>query len=100
MSQSRLHSFVEANLNTFAGFGISWCLSYWVVPLGGLPQSPSVATKITLLFTAVSLVRNYLLRRLFNRFYFAWPARVRVSPSQIAQTGLGLTLLAALLGGA
>jgi len=72
MSQSRLQSFVEANLNTFVGFGISMLAwEFLVKPLWGFSTSFLDNLGITLIFTALSIARGYLIRRYFNRKHHA-----------------------------
>lgn len=65
--QSKWQSFLEANANTFVGFGVSFVLTYTVLPLYGTEQSVVVSFEITLIYTAVSVARNYIVRRFFNR---------------------------------
>lgn len=65
--QSKLQSFLEANTNTFIGFGVSFVLAYTVLPFYGVEQSVMVSFEITLIYTVVSVVRNYVVRRFFNR---------------------------------
>lgn len=67
--QSHKHSILEALVNTGAGFLLSWGMQHWVVPAvwPQLHYSAGQSLGITALFTAVSLVRSYAFRRLFNR---------------------------------
>lgn len=66
--QSRLESLIEQLLNIGSGFILSLGVWTWVVvPVWHLPVSHGQNVQITLLFTAVSIVRSYLWRRLFNR---------------------------------
>ena len=65
--QSHLHSMIEAWVNIVIGFGISMAANLVVLPLYGYPVSVGDAFGIGLIFTAISLVRSYVLRRLFNR---------------------------------
>lgn len=66
MPQTRLASWVEAWANIIVGFGINYAANLVVLPLFGFGVSPSVAFHIGLVFTAISLVRAYCMRRLFN----------------------------------
>jgi len=67
--QSKWQSFLEAKLNTLSGFFISWALMHWVIPLIWLtPVSAGQSFSITMLFTVVSVLRNYVIRRVFNGF--------------------------------
>lgn len=69
--QSKTHSLIEALTNTAVGFGIS--LASQIVIFGAygvrLPLADNLA--ITLWFTAISILRGFVLRRAFNR----WTAR-------------------------
>ncbi len=66
MSQSRTGSMVEALANIGIGFGINWCANMLLFPLFGFRVTGSQAFEIGVLFTAISLVRSYILRRFFN----------------------------------
>lgn len=65
--QSRLMSFIEAWANVFVGYWVSVAANYVVLPWFGFQVSASQAIGIGVIFTAISLVRSYLLRRWFNR---------------------------------
>ena len=65
--QTKKQSFIEANTSTFIGFVVSYMLAYTVLPLYGVEQSAATSLEITLIFTVVSIVRGYAVRRLFNR---------------------------------
>lgn len=65
--QSRLVSFVEANMNVFSGFFIS--LAVWiflVAPLYSIEVSYGQNLEITGIFTVFSVARTYIVRRFFN----------------------------------
>lgn len=65
--QSRLESLIEQLLNIGSGFVVSLLLwSYVVVPLWGIQVSRQDNLAITALFTAASIIRGYVWRRLFN----------------------------------
>ena len=68
--QSKLASFAEANANTAIGFIVSTLTWRYIVPLIFPQLEPhagwSTAIWITLLFTFMSIGRNYIVRRLFN----------------------------------
>ena len=65
--QSRLMSFIEAWANVFVGYWVSVAANYVVLPWFGFHVSAGQAIGIGVIFTAISLVRSYLLRRCFNR---------------------------------
>ncbi len=67
--QSRLMSMVEAVVNVIVGFWISVAAQMLVLPLFDLHASFSQNISMGLIFTVVSLVRSYLLRRFFNALH-------------------------------
>jgi hypothetical protein len=73
MSQSRAHSALEAVTNVVVGFAIALATQLLAFPVVGLHASLRQNLGIGALFTTVSLVRSYLLRRIFDR----WPMRTR-----------------------
>lgn len=66
MSQSRRQSIVETCASTAIGFGIAYVASYCVLPLFGHRVTPADNFWITTIFTVISLVRGYYVRRMFN----------------------------------
>lgn len=64
--QSRFQSLIEAWLNVLIGFGVSLTANLVVLPLFGYPVTVGDAFGIGLVFTAISIVRSYLIRRMFN----------------------------------
>ena len=64
--QSRKHSWIEAIANTLIGYLIAICSQLVVFPLLGIPVSFHQNLVIGLIFMGISLVRNYVLRRIFN----------------------------------
>lgn len=66
--QSRLESFIEAWVNILIGFSINYTANLIVLPWFGFDITPSKAFGIGLVFTIISLVRSYGVRRLFVRF--------------------------------
>jgi hypothetical protein len=65
--QTRLQSVLEAKLNLLVGFGASWATNVWVVPwLFGVQMNAKQGLGIVVLFSVISLIRQYSLRRLFN----------------------------------
>lgn len=68
MSQSKRHSFLESLLNTGSAFVISWLVFWAVIPLlFGIDTGPGKSAGIVLVFTLISIARNYFWRRIFNR---------------------------------
>jgi uncharacterized membrane-anchored protein len=64
--QTRLQSLLESLANVALGYGVALGAQLLVFPLFSIhiPMSSNIA--IGIIFTLVSLVRSYLLRRLFN----------------------------------
>ena len=66
MRQSRLMSLVEAVANVVVGYGVAVVTQVLVFPVFGLEASLSDNLVIGGVFTVVSLVRSYALRRVFE----------------------------------
>ena len=65
--QRRSLSAIEAVTSTAIGFGISLALTFTVLPAFGYHVTAPHAWGITAIYTAVSVARTYVVRRLFNR---------------------------------
>jgi hypothetical protein len=65
--QSRQGSFVEASVNIAVGMCIAFISQEIILKAYGVPVSYLQNAQMTLWFTAISLVRQFTLRRLFNR---------------------------------
>jgi hypothetical protein len=72
--QKKAHSLIEAVFNTLIGFAISVAANLAVLPLFGLKVGVSDAFWIGIIFTGISIVRSYVLRRIFNRI-MVWQAK-------------------------
>ncbi len=68
MSQSRRMSAVEICVSTAVGYVVAVATQFAVFPAFGLRVGVADNAVIGLIFTAVSLVRGYVLRRVFNHF--------------------------------
>mgnify|MGYP006167869373 FL=1 len=66
MRQSRLMSLVESLANVLVGYGVAVATQMMVFPLFGLAVTVTENLLIGLIFTAVSIVRSYALRRGFE----------------------------------
>lgn len=66
MRQSRLMSAVEAFANVIVGYGLAVGTQLAIFPVFGLPARVNDALAMGLVFTAVSLARSYVLRRVFE----------------------------------
>ena len=67
MSQSRRLSMIEAVTNVVVGYALAVITQLIVFPLFGLQVSLGDNLAIGVLFTGGSLIRSYVLRRLFAR---------------------------------
>jgi len=65
--QSRWGSFIEATVNIVIGYVTAIAAQIVIFPMFGLYASHTQHLLIGLCFTAVSLVRSYLVRRFFNK---------------------------------
>jgi len=69
--QTRVGSSVEAFVNILIGFGINFVANMAFLPMFGFSSlTASKAFGIGLVFTGVSFVRQYVLRRVFNGIRF------------------------------
>ncbi len=64
--QSRLQSFLESCVNVAIGYTVALLTQLAVFPLFGMKVSLEANFAIGGIFTVVSLVRSYAVRRLFN----------------------------------
>jgi hypothetical protein len=72
VSQTRKGSLAEAIVNVCVGYGVALVSQLVIFPLYGIHIPLSANIAIGLWFTAISIARNYLLRRLFNSFRARW----------------------------
>ena len=79
--QSRLMSLIEALANVVVGFWLAVIAQMLVLPLFGLSVSFGQNLAIATLFTGVSLIRGYVLRRLFETL--AWQSFLRQTLSHV-----------------
>ena len=68
MSQSRTMSLFEAATSVCAGLVLSLCLQLLLLPAIGLVASLSQNLALAGAFTLMSLLRGYVVRRLFARW--------------------------------
>lgn len=69
MAQSRKHSALESIANVAVGYGVALGTQIVVFPWFGMRPKLSENVAIGVIFTVVSLVRSYTLRRVFNRWH-------------------------------
>lgn len=67
--QSKIQSFLESCVNVVVGFGVALLAQVVVFPLFGLRASLSQNIAIGGIFTGVSIIRSYFIRRGFNAFH-------------------------------
>lgn len=65
-TQSKAMSLVESVANVAAGFVVALAVQIAVFPLFGLSVSLHDNLAISAIFTVVSIIRSYILRRVFN----------------------------------
>ncbi|AOR29562.1 hypothetical protein FORMB_25450 [Formosa sp. Hel1_33_131] len=65
--QTKKQSLAEACINTAVGFLISFASTFLIFPLVGIASSAGKNIIITLFFTAISILRGYVIRRWFNK---------------------------------
>ncbi|MBF9235564.1 hypothetical protein I2H38_19565 [Microvirga sp. BT350] len=66
MGQSKRASMIEALANVAIGYGISVAANIAVMPAFGYHITVGQAAGMGLIFTVISIVRSYMLRRAFN----------------------------------
>lgn len=66
MKQSRLMSLVEAITNVIVGYGVAVMTQILIFPIFGLQTTLGQNLAMGGIFTIVSLIRSFLLRRLFE----------------------------------
>lgn len=73
MRQSRSMSLAEAAANVLIGYGIAVATQVVVFPIFGIHIALADDLRIALVFAVVSLLRGFVLRRLFERL--SWPGQ-------------------------
>ena len=66
MRQTKLGSFIEAWVNVLIGFTINYIANLLIFPLFGFHISLLANLYMGLLYTLISVVRSYCIRRWFN----------------------------------
>ena len=64
--QSKKQSLIESLTSTTIGIIIGIVLNLTILPIFGHPVSVVDSLWISLIFTAVSIIRSYIIRRWFN----------------------------------
>ena len=65
--QSKRASLTEALSNVACGALINWCAAWAILPAFGYDASTGRVTGITLCYTALAIVRSYVVRRIWSR---------------------------------
>lgn len=65
--QSRAGSAVEATANVAIGFLLAFVLQGLLYPVVGIATTPQTNLLIAAVFTLVSVIRSYLVRRVFEQ---------------------------------
>lgn len=68
MTQSRIMSAIESVTNVVVGYGVAVATQAAIFPWFGLTATLRQNMAMGAVFTVVSLVRSYALRRFFNRY--------------------------------
>lgn len=76
MNQTRLGSFIEVCINILIGFSINWVANLYVLPMYGFQITGGQAFSMGLVFTVISVVRSYVIRRWFNARLHAMAQRL------------------------
>ena len=68
------HTFIatETAFDVGIGFGISWAVTYWILPYWGFEPSVRSAIEVTLLYTGTSIIRKYGIRWIFEILRGIW----------------------------
>lgn len=65
--QTKLQSFIETKTNMITGIGINYVANIYILPkFFGVSLTISEYTELTLIYTVLSFIRHYVLRRIFN----------------------------------
>mgnify|MGYP007134651166 CR=1 FL=1 len=67
MSQSKNKSLIETLTQTFSGLVLSFIIQIILYPIMGIPVTIGQNVIITIVFVIESIVRGYIVRRIFNK---------------------------------
>lgn len=87
MGQSRIMSLVEVITGSVIAFLVSIWANWAVLPLFGFQVRIDQSFAITLIFTLISVVRSYLVRRFFEVYFWLFQC-IDVLIGSSAQPGL------------
>lgn len=69
MGQTKTQSWIESASNVAIGFWLAFLTQLVVYPMYGMNATLFENLQITVIFTVVSLIRQYVVRRGFNRLH-------------------------------
>lgn len=69
VGQSKLESLIESAINTGLGFLVAMVTQILTYPLFDIDVTMGDQALLALIFTSVSLVRGYIVRRYFNTYF-------------------------------
>lgn len=77
MSQSKRGSLIEALINVLIGFGINFSANLIILPMFGM-ETLTLENNlyIGILYTAISIIRSYVIRRWFNEMITSAASRL------------------------
>jgi hypothetical protein len=67
MKQSKRHSLIESITNVIVGYAVSVVAQIFIFPIFNIETTLKTNLKIGLFFTIVSIIRSYILRRIFTK---------------------------------
>lgn len=74
--QKKTHSFIESIVNVLVGYGVAFAAQVLVFPAFGINVSLKTNFHMTNIFTVISIVRSYCIRRAFNKIAVNGKTRV------------------------
>ena len=66
MNQCKVDSWLESGTNILVGLVLSYLTYRYIAPLFQVHMSVVQSVHLTIVFTVISLTRQYVLRRIFN----------------------------------
>ena len=76
--QTKKQSLIESLTSTTIGIIIGIVLNLTILPIFGYPVSLSDSLWISVIFTIVSIIRSYIIRRWFNSKEKLWLGQKRI----------------------
>ena len=70
MSQTKKGSIMEAITNILIGITVGFLSNIFVLPMFGYPVTITDGIQISLVFTVISFIRSYAVRRIYNKYNF------------------------------